>query len=173
MIYEPVRLRFAQLAADALLDRLSKKNPHTPELTGSAPRNALRAEPPEDEFAVAKNPLTEGARARPGHVIPFNILNIAAAVADEVVMLDALRIEARGAALDGHFTHQARLHQVPQIVISRGPGRARIHAIYGFGDFRSRWVPIVFQQECHHSVALRSASQSAAIEGSFNCLGVH
>jgi hypothetical protein len=38
-----------------------------------------------------------------------------------VVMPHALRIESRGAALDGHFTHQTRLHQVPQIVISRGP----------------------------------------------------
>src|SRR5258708_34107084 len=98
---------------------------------GSAPRSALRAEPPEDEFAFAKNPLTEGARARPGHVIPFNILNIAAAGADEVVMLRAFRIESRGAALDGHFTHQARLDQVPQMVLGVGPARARIHAIYG------------------------------------------
>src|ERR1700683_1280846 len=178
MIYEPIRLRFAQLAADALLDRLSQKNPHTsrltsPDLTRSAPRSALRAESPEDEFAFAKNPLTEGARARSGHVIPFNILNIAAAVADEVVMLHAFCIEARGAALDGHFTHQARLPQVPQIVVSRGPGRAGIHAIDGFGDFRSRGMPVVFQQERHHGVALRSATQSAAIEGPFNCLGVH
>src|SRR6266404_5220931 len=95
---------------------------HTsPELTGSAPRSALRAEPAEDEFAFAKNPLTEGARSRPGHVVPLHVLYIAAAVADEVVMLRAFRIEARGAALDGHFTHQTRLDQVPQIVISRGP----------------------------------------------------
>jgi len=178
MIYEPIRLRFAQLAADALLDRLSQKNPHTsrltsPDLTRSSPRSTLRAEPPEDEFAFAKNPLTEGARARLGHVIPFNILDVAAAVADEVVMLHALGIEARGPTLDGHFTHQARLHQVPQIVISSGPGRARVHAIYGFGDFRSRGMPVVLQQECHHGVALRSAAQSAAIEGPFNCLGVH
>ena len=90
-------------------------------LTGSAPRSALRAESPENEFAFAKNPLTEGSRGRPGHVVPLNVLNIAAAVADEVVMLHAFRIESRGAALDGHFAHQTRLHQVPQIVISRGP----------------------------------------------------
>src|SRR6202047_676900 len=160
--YEPAAVR-TKLVVYAPAWLIVKNVSTHPDLTGSAPRSALRAEPAEDEFAFAKNSLTEGARARPGHVIPFNILNIAAAVADEVVMLDALRIEARGAALDGHFTHQARLHQVPQIVISRGPGRARIHAIHGFGDFRSRWVPIAFQQECHHSVALRSASQSAAI----------
>jgi ABC-type hemin transport system ATPase subunit len=69
------------------------------------PRSALRAEPPENEFAFANNPLTEGARGRPGHVVPLNVLNIAAAVADEVVMLHAFRIESRGPALDGHFTH--------------------------------------------------------------------
>ena len=60
-----------------------------------------------------------------------------------MVMPDPFRIEARSAALDGHFAHQTRLHQVPQIVISRGPGRARINAIYGFGDFRRRGMPVV------------------------------
>src|SRR6185295_8116673 len=79
-------------------------------LTGSAPRSALRAEPPENEFAFAKNPLTEGTRGRPRHVVPLHILNIAAAVANEMVMPLAFRIESRGAALDGHLTHQTRLH---------------------------------------------------------------
>jgi hypothetical protein len=82
-------------------------------------------------------------------------------VADEVAMPQAFRIESRGAALDGHFTHQTRLHQVPQIVISRGPGRARIHTIHGFGDFRSRRMPVVFHQECQQGVSLRSARKRA------------
>ena len=90
-------------------------------LTGSAPRSALRAEPPEDEFAFAKNPLAEGARSRPGDVVPRQILDIATTVADEVVVPDTFRIEPRSAALHGHFPHQSRQHQVPQIVISRGP----------------------------------------------------
>src|SRR5260370_26892314 len=34
-------------------------------------------------------------------------------------------------------------------------------------------MPVVFHQECHHSVALRSAAQPAAVEGPFNRLGVH
>src|SRR5438034_9903779 len=137
-------------------------------LTGSVPRSALRAEPPENELAFAKNPLTEEARGRPGHVVVLNVLNIAAAVADEVVMRHACRIESRGAALHGYFTHQTRLHQVPQIVISRGPGRTRIHAIHAFEDFRRRGMPVMFHQECHHGVALRSASQPAAFHGTFN-----
>jgi len=136
-------------------------------------RSAPRAEPPENEFAFAKSPLTERARRRPGHVVPLHVLNTAAAVADKVMMPRAFRIESRGAALDRHFTHQTRLHQVPQIVISRGPRRARIHAIHGFKDFRGRGMPVVFHQACHHGVALRSAPQSAAFQGPFNRLGVH
>jgi hypothetical protein len=53
-------------------------------------------------------------------VAPLNVLNIAAAVADEVVMPHAFGVEARGAALDGHFPHQTSLYQVPQIIVSRG-----------------------------------------------------
>src|SRR5712691_6571203 len=141
--------------------------------SGSVPRSALRAKPAENEFAFAKNPLTEGARGRPGNAVPLHVLNIAAAVADEVVMPHAFSIESRSAALDGHFTHQTRLHQVPQIVISRGPGRARIHAIHGFKDLRSRGMPVEFHQMCHHAVALRSATQPAAFQGPFNRPGVH
>jgi len=119
---DPILISILAIAADALADaRFTRHTRALRRLTGSAPRSALRAEPPENEFAFAKNPLTEGARGRPGHVVPIHILNIAAAVANEVVMPHAFRIESRGAALHGHFTHQTRLHQVSQIVISRGP----------------------------------------------------
>jgi hypothetical protein len=79
-------------------------------LTGSVSRSALRADSPENELAFAKNPLTERTRGRLRHVVPLDVLNIAAAVANEVVMPHAFRIESRGAALDGHFTHQTRPH---------------------------------------------------------------
>ena len=62
-------------------------------------QSALRAESPENQFAFAKNPLTEGGRGRPGHIVPLEALNLAAAVADEV-MPHAFRIESRGAALE-------------------------------------------------------------------------
>ena len=88
---------------------------------GSVPRGALPAEPPENELAFAKNPLAEGGRSGPGHLEPLYVFNIAATIADEMVMLHALRIESRGAAFDGHFTHQTRPNQIPQIIISRGP----------------------------------------------------
>jgi hypothetical protein len=88
-------------------------------------------------------------------------------------MPHTFRAESCSATFDGHFTHQTRLHQVPQIVVRGGPRTARIHAIYGFEDFRGRGMPAVFHQECHHGVALRSAPQPAALQGPFNRLGVH
>jgi hypothetical protein len=154
MIYEPIRLRFAQLTRSVLA-------------------SALRAESSKNKLAFANHSLTERPRARLGHVVPIHILNIAAAVADEVVVAHAFQIEPSGATLDGHFPHQTRFDQVTQIVISRGSGRARIHAIHSFEDFRSRGMPFVVRQACHHGVALRSAAQPAALEGPFNRPGVH
>jgi hypothetical protein len=75
-------------------------------LTVSVPRGALRAQPPENEFAITKDTPTKGTRGRPGHVVPLHILDVAASVADEVVMTHAFGIEARSAALDGYFPHQ-------------------------------------------------------------------
>jgi hypothetical protein len=74
-----------------------------------------------------------------------------------VVMPNTLRIESRGTALDSHFAHQTRAHQIPEIVIGRGPRRPWIHAIHGFENFRSRGMPVAFLLECHHGVALRRA----------------
>jgi hypothetical protein len=74
-------------------------------LSGRVTRSALRAEPAKNQFAFAKNAFAEGTRGGPGHVVPLDVLNVAAAVADEVVMPHAFGIEARGAALDGDFTH--------------------------------------------------------------------
>jgi|SRR5215469_6173858 len=82
--------------------------PVLPSLTGGLPSSAPGAQPSENEFAFTHNPLTQGAHGRPGYVEPFQVLNIATAIADEVVMPHASRIESRRAALDRHFTHQAR-----------------------------------------------------------------
>ncbi len=82
-------------------------------LTGSAAWRTLRTKPPQNELAFANNPLAERPRGRPGNVIPLHVLDVAAAVANEMVMPHALQIESPGAALDGHFPYQAGLHQVP------------------------------------------------------------
>ena len=127
-------------------------------------RRAFGAKSAENEFAIANDPLTQGARGRPGHVVPLNVLNISAVVADEVMMQQAFGIESRGAAFDRHFTHQACLHQVTQIVISSGLGRAGIRAIHGFENLDRGGVFVLFHQEGHHGVALRSAAQSTAFQ---------
>ena len=75
--------------------------------------SALRAESSKNKLAFTNNSLTEGTRGRLGHVVPIDVFNAAAAVADEVVVAHAFQIESPGAALDGHFPHQTRLHQVP------------------------------------------------------------
>ena len=46
-------------------------------------------------------------------------------------------------------------------------------AIYTFEDFRSRGMPVIFHQECHDGIALRSAPQAAAFQRLFNGLEVH
>ena len=74
-------------------------------LTGSVTRSALRAEPAKNQLTFTKNAFPKRPRGRPGHFAPLNVLNIAAAIADEVVMPQAFRVEARGAPFDGDFPH--------------------------------------------------------------------
>jgi hypothetical protein len=126
--------------------------------------STLGAKAPENEFTFANDPLAQGTRGRRGHVVPLNVFHVAAAVANEVMVEQAFGIEARGPAFDGYLANQACLHQVPQIVVSGCPGGAWIHAIYGFKDFDSRGMPVVFHEEGHDSVALRSAAQPAAFQ---------
>ena len=170
MTYEP-RLRSHNRLSVFVIGR--SQSIHTsPDLTGNTLR-ALRAKPAENKLAFTNNSLAERTRGGLGHVVPLHVLNIAASVAYEVVVAHAFQIESSGAALDGHFPHQTRLHQVPEIVISRRPRRAGIHAIHGFEDLRRRGMPLVVHQACHHGVALGSAPQPLALEGMFDCVGVH
>lgn len=143
------------------------------DLTGTLPRSALRTKPADNDFAIPKNPFAERTRRRLGHAVPLHVLNLAAAVADEVVMSHALHVESRCAALDCHFADQPRLHQVPQVVIGRAPGRARIDAIHSFEDLRSRGMTRMFRQKRHDGVALRSTPQARALQGPSDLLGVH
>jgi len=137
---------------------------HTPAtLDGSA----LCAEPPDNEFTFAKNAFAERARGRLRHVEPLHVLNLAAVIADEVVMLDAFHIESRGTALDGHFPHQASLHQVTQIVIGGGPRRARVKEIHALEDLGSGGMPGVFSQKRHHTISLWGAPQPTIFQEPF------
>lgn len=48
-----------------------------------------------------------------------------------------------------------------------------MQAIHGLEDFWSRRMPGVLHQECHYTVALRSAAQSACLQAPFNFFGIH
>ena len=74
-------------------------------LTGSVPWSALGAESTENQFTFAKHAFPKRTGSRSGHLAPLDVLDIAAAVADEVMMPQAFRIEARGTAFDGDFPH--------------------------------------------------------------------
>src|SRR6185437_10098298 len=107
------------------------------------------------------------------HVVPVDVLDIATAVTDEVMMPRSFRIKSRRAAFHSHFAHQASLHQVAQIVINRGPGRARIEPVNSFEDLRSRGMSLLLRQERQYRVTLRRAPQTAARQGSFDRMVAH
>jgi hypothetical protein len=67
--------------------------------------SALRAETAKNQFTFAKHAFSKRGGSWLGYFVPLNILNIPAAVADEVVMPHAFGVEARSAALDGDFAH--------------------------------------------------------------------
>jgi hypothetical protein len=107
----PVRAGFVSGASVARVSSRIDAKPFP--LSGRASPGALHAEPPEYELRFAHNPLTQGPRRRLGKVKPFQVFHVAAAVANEMVMPCALRVESGSAAFKGHFPHQAHLHQVP------------------------------------------------------------
>ena len=90
-----------------------------------------------------------------------------------MVMPHTFCIKPGGAAFDGHFAHQTRLHKVPQIVVSRCSGTARIDTIHGFENLRGRGMAILFRQKRHHRVALRRAAQTVVLKGLPDCLDFH
>ena len=75
-------------------------------------RSALGAQSAENQLAFTQNSLAERACGRLAHVIPLDVFHIAAAVANEVMVLHALGVKARGAAFDRYFPHQSSLNQV-------------------------------------------------------------
>lgn len=141
--------------------------------TGSLPPGAFRTQSAENEFAFTNNALAEGHRSRLGHVIPLHIFNIAAAVANEMMVRHALCVEARSAAFRGYFPHQSHIDQIPQVVIRRGPRRARIDAIDCFENLGSGRMAVALHQERHHSVPLRSTPQPASLQRPLNLRSVH
>jgi hypothetical protein len=67
--------------------------------------SALRAEAAKNQFTFAKNPFSQRAGSWPGDFVPIDILNIAAAIANEVVMAQRFHVKACGATFYSHFAH--------------------------------------------------------------------
>src|ERR1700722_9458477 len=96
---------------------------------------ALCAKSAENDFAFAQDSFAEVARCRVGHVVPLDVFDFAAAIADEVVMAHSFGVVTRGAAFDGDFTDETRLHQIAEIVVGRGSPRTQggaLDRILGF-----------------------------------------
>lgn len=121
MIYGPIELRSALLGPAVFLSRFSSIKIRTTSNPAGSPASALRAESSKNKLAFTNNSLPERSRARLGHVVPVDILNIAASVTHEMVMAHAFQIESAGAALDRHFPHQPCLHQISQVVVGCRP----------------------------------------------------
>ena len=136
-------------------------------------RRASRTQAAEDEFTFAKNAFAERAGCGPRDAEPFHVLDLAATVADEVMMAHSARIEAGGAAFDGDFAHQSCLHEVAEIVVSGCARRARVEAIDSLKDFGGGGMAGVLHEKGHHAVALRSAAETGCLERPFDFVRFH
>lgn len=134
---------------------------------------ALGAEPADDEFALAYYALAERSGGGAWHGVPVDVLDVAAAIANEVMMLAVFGVIARGAAFGGDLAHQARADEIAQIVIGGRAGRLRVHTIDGFEDLGCGGVFVVRHQERHDTVALRREAQPAMFELLPDLLRVH
>jgi hypothetical protein len=121
---------------------------------------ALCAKSAENDFALAQDSFAEVARGGVGHVVPLDVFDFAAAIADEVMMAHAFGVVTCGATFDGDFTDETRLHQIAKIVVGGGSRRAWIDAIDGFEGLGGGRVAVLLHQEGHHGVTLRSATQT-------------
>jgi len=136
-------------------------------------RSAIRTKAPKYELAVADDSFAERMRAGLGNVVPVEILNTAAAVADEVVVPHTGEVKTSGSALDGHFTYQSCLHQISQIVVGCRSGRAWVHLIHSFENFRRCGMLMTVHEKGHYGVPLRGTPQPAILQRPFNRSSIH
>jgi hypothetical protein len=108
-----------------------------------------------------------------GDGVEVEVFDDAAGVADEVVVLDALGVEAGGAAFDGDLANEARLNEVAEIVVGSGAGGAGVKAVDAFEDLSRGGVLVVRHQERHDAVALRGEAQAVIFESLPDLLRVH
>jgi hypothetical protein len=141
---------------------------------GASPAlSALGAESTKDKFTLAKDSFAEELRFWIRHVVPLDVFDFAATIADEMMMTHAFCVVTRGAAFHGNFADQAGFHQVAKIVVGGGARGARINAVYGFESFRSGRVAVVIHQEGHHRETLGSTTQAFVLEAALDLVHVH
>ena len=138
-----------------------------------APGGACGAQPAENELALAQHARAERAYCGLWDVVPFHVFDVAAAIANEVVMSHELRVEACGAAFHGDFANETGFNQVTEVVVGSGAGGARIDAIDGVVNLGGCGMSVVFEKERHDGVALGRAAKAAAVEGTQNHLRFH
>ena len=105
--------------------------------------------------------------------MPVDVFDVAAAVADEVVVLLVFRVVAGGAAFGGDLTHEARFDEVAEVVVRGGAGGAGVNAVDGFKDLGCGGVVVVFEQKRHDAVALRCTAETVVFQPLPNLLRVH
>ncbi len=103
---------------------------------------AARAEPAKDQLVLANHPIAQKLGRRLGDVEPLHVFHFPAAVADKVgdagIPFTSKRAERPS---DGDLPHQPGFHQVAQVAVDGGPGRARVKPVHPVKDLRSRGWP--------------------------------
>ncbi len=140
---------------------------------GSLAWSALGAEAADNELAFAHDAFAEGGCGRGGDGVPLDVFDLAAAVADEVVVLVVPGVVAGGAAFSGDLAHETGLDEVAEVVVGGGAGGAWVDAVDGLEDFGRGGVIVVRQQERHDAVALRGETQAAVLKSLPDLLRVH
>ena len=105
--------------------------------------------------------------------MPVDVFDVAAAIAEEVVMLFVLRVIAGGTAFGGDLAHEARFDEVAEVVVGGCAGGARVNAVDGFEDFGSGGMLVMLEQKRHDAVTLRSKAQAAIFESLSDLLRTH
>ncbi len=133
----------------------------------------MGAEAADDELALADDALAEGFWCGRFDGVPLEVFDVAAAVADEVVVLLVLGVVAGGAAFGGDLADEAGVDEVAEVVVGGGAGRAGVDAVDGFKDLGGGGVLVVREQERHDAVALGRAAEAAVFKALTDLVCVH
>jgi hypothetical protein len=119
----------------------------------------------KNDLVVADSAAADGRTPRGNRDIePFDILDRAAAVANEMMMRMKIGVVTRSFSFSGNLADQARASQIAQAVINRCAGNTRIAPVQRLENFIGGGVDGLAHQEFENVVALRRAPQVGALE---------